>query len=312
MILVNPSLKQTPFPPDQVLFEIKRLSDHAMLTSSSDGFLNVFDLNQQKVVERICCSEGRINNFKISCKDPSLVYTCSNDCSIQCIDLRSPQKSPVRSLHSKKPLNSIDLRNNFLVSGSDFVSNECSVDLWDLRFNSIVGSNNELHTEDITCVEFLSDTTFCSSSIDGLTSICLVDTFACNGSEFVLNSGGSIAKTVGTSNNELNVFLSTEEYLKWDLHSMSKRVSFGSIKQYNQDCLIDIIEGSNSLLLFSGQYSGDFLLSTTDSSSIIPLISFVNGHSDCVRGVYMHDYNYGLIGSIGDDGAICFWKTSSN
>lgn len=299
---------------DEVLFEIKKFSDTCACMSSSGGFMYFVDLELQKVTGKIRAHEEKVSNFQITQEEPKLIFTCSSDSSIKCFDQRIPT-APIAVFQSngKKPLNSISVQNDLLVSGSDVLNTECSVDLWDLRTNSLMGSSSELHTEDITCVEFLSNPAtpmFCTSSVDGLSNICRVENFMQEGPELVLNSGTSISKSKGTSSGRLNVFLSTEEYLIWDLSSGSKIFTLGSIKQYGLDCLIDVVEINNRLHLFCGSYSGEFSLAAIDKNTLIPMFSFSEGHDDSVRGVCVHDCNSGLIGSVGDDGKVCYWRTN--
>ena len=303
-----------------VIFEIKKLDNSHSIFSLSSGAIGTYDISTQQLTSMLQCHNERIGNFVIDPYNPALIYTCSQDATIKLIDLRSASIASFLKSPKCKPLNCISQFETYIISGSDVSAGESSVDLWDLRNGSLIKSSSDLHTDDITSVDFCMSYNknysaysplFVTASVDGLVNVCSLDKFDEEGAECVLNFSTSIAKT-SSANNFSSVFSGTEEYSVFDLESGEILHKFGSIKNYSMDCLVKSCTISNELFLFTGSYSGDFYLNSIslqrNEEKIVNLVMFCNGHLDCVRDVYLD--NNDLIVSAGDDGCICFWRKS--
>ena len=78
------------------VFDVDCVSDNsAIVASSSDNCLSLYDTESLMQIRRIHAHSQMINSFNLSKSGPYSIYSASNDHHINCWDLRSSGDTPV-------------------------------------------------------------------------------------------------------------------------------------------------------------------------------------------------------------------------
>jgi hypothetical protein len=75
------------------------------------------------------------------------------------------------------------------------------------------------------------------------------------------------------------------------------------VADYFVDCQYN--EQSQILTLGSGNFDGDFHLSTVELDAVLPVASFTGGHNECIRDFSLRN---GHVMTTGEDARVCLWQ----
>ncbi|RCH78444.1 WD repeat-containing protein 89 [Rhizopus stolonifer] len=301
------------------VFDVTANSQYA-ITSASDNFIRLYDLNTLQLSHTIPVHNSRISKMKL--KSDQYLFTASEDGTLKRWDLRATLNIPVQTFQYNKPLTAFDINCNdtMAIAGTEFSYDTQSADLafFDTRNASLLHTFTESHGDDITEIQCHPSlpAQFISCSTDGI-----VNTY--DVAEFDEEEAMISAVNSGSSVNKAGYFGPNAEYMyclthieTFSLHTLEGDLicDYGDIRSINLtevdyaiDCSYDPV--SQRFYLITGSNSGtvDFFHVNIGQLQHCQQLKVEGSHSDIVRSLYWNHPTQSILTG-GEDGRLCAWQ----
>jgi WD repeat-containing protein 89 len=304
------------------VFDVDCVSDKsAIVASSSDNCLSLYDTESLIQIRRIHAHSQMINGFNLSKSGPYSIYSASNDHHINCWDLRSSGDTPVIKIKLPDEVTalSVGMADTLLAAGCS-----SSVSFHDLRIGSKksnkLGEYSDVHTDTVTQLKFSTANAhiLASGAEDGL--IGLYNTSTADGDDAVssiLNTECPVRRIGYFGNNDEAMYcLSTTETASFWHCSTAQRVGdFPDIRaQLEADYLVDCMyDGTgDTLTVLAGSYGGSAKIAVVEPTALRVIGQLTSeGHRATIR--CSKNYTSNSLGMMrivtgGEDSRLCSWN----
>ncbi|KAG4305435.1 hypothetical protein PORY_000991 [Pneumocystis oryctolagi] len=305
------------------------LTDDHLVSASSDGALRLWDRETLKMNQISFQAHSNISDMKIlgnqsviSCGSDGLVKLWDTRTLAVCAQLKPNKKAPLLSVSG-------NFEKTMISSGSELLTSDTYLFLWDLRKLSLLFSYTESHNDDIMDVRFHPNLShlLCSGGCDGLINV--FDTRISNEDDavlHVLNHQSSIhrADFIGPNNifglSHMETFSlynvqnieedNAKDTYNSDIHTST---SLGDVRsKLNCNYVIDVIPHymDETAYLCCGTYNERtslWLIYCNGNIDEKPYIR-LDAHNDALTRCLVFDEQKQIIYTGGEDGKICEHK----
>jgi WD repeat-containing protein 89 len=304
------------------VFDVDCVSDNsAIVASSSDNCLSVYDTESLVQIRKIHAHSQMINSFNLSKSGPYSIYSASNDHHINCWDLRSSGDTPVIKIKLSDEVTalSVGMADTLLAAGCN-----SSVSFHDLRIGSKksnkLGEYSDVHTDTVTQLKFSTANAhiLASGAEDGL--IGLYNTSTADGDDAVssiLNTECPVRRIgyFGNKDEAMYCLSTTETATFWHCATAQRVGDFPDIRaQLEADYLVDCMyDGtSDTLTVLAGSYEGSAKIAVVEPTALRVIGQLTSeGHRATIR--CSKNYKSNSLGTMrivtgGEDSRLCSWN----
>ncbi|EDO16729.1 hypothetical protein Kpol_1003p34 [Vanderwaltozyma polyspora DSM 70294] len=308
--------------------ELQPLYRHGLLSSLSNGDVNLLDWNTGNCIRTVKAGNTSINRMRVldSDYDNGSVFSVAMNDAVKVLDLRVQGNSIVAELNNEKktPFLSLDSRHGMLACGTELSGVDAEIHIYDIRnFDKPVRMLVDSHHDDVTDIKFhpSDPNVLLSGSTDGYTNVYDLTQVEEEDAlhqvinyESVHSCGWLSPKRIYTLSH-METFAIHELNNKSDELTEPKPLDFGDIRgTWDCDYVVDVYPGYIAVGK-SEENNGNLkiipfhneLLNINDS------ISIPNAHGDeVVRDVFISPKSQNIMYSCGEDGSVKTWKIENN